>query len=125
MAGLELESAQGIWMITLLKESIPQVGKQLKIIASSPEVVPSVFAFGADYVPSFKETVFAAIRDLHKSPTGQQVLTIFHSEKMEEQPVSCLDSALELLTLHQQSCVLGQVIAQGGGAPAEKEAEGP
>ena len=87
-----------------MNELNPQVGKQLKIIATSPEMVPAVFAFRADYASSYKEKVFAGIRDLHKTPAGQQVLTIFHSEKIEDQPAACLDSALALMATHEQLC---------------------
>jgi len=87
-----------------MSELNPQVGKQLKIIAMSPAVVPAVFAFRSDYAPAFKERLFAGVRDLHQTPAGQQVLTIFHSEKIEEQPVSCLDSALELIAAHTRRC---------------------
>ena len=41
----------------------PQIGKQLKVIASSPEVVPAVFCFRADYSPPFKEDLLAGLRD--------------------------------------------------------------
>jgi hypothetical protein len=82
----------------------PQLGRQLKILARSPEVVPAVFCFRADYAAGFKEDLFAGVRDLHKSAAGQQVLTVFQSDKIEDQPMSCLDSALELLATHQKLC---------------------
>jgi ABC-type phosphate/phosphonate transport system substrate-binding protein len=82
----------------------PQVGKQLKIIASSPQLVPAVFCFRADYSPAFKNQLMAGLGDLHTTPAGQQVLTIFHSEKMEEQPASVLKSATELLAEHRRLC---------------------
>ncbi|MHB9006087.1 MAG: phosphate/phosphite/phosphonate ABC transporter substrate-binding protein [Limisphaerales bacterium] len=85
-----------------MRELNPQIGQQLKILAKSPEVVPSVFCFRADYAPAFKENLFAGIRDLHKSVAGQQVLTVFQSEKIQDEPASCLDSALELLERHTQ-----------------------
>ena len=87
-----------------MAELNPQVSKQLKIIATSPEVVPSVFCFRADYGPAFKEALFASVRELHKTPAGQQVLTIFHSDRIEDQPASCLDSAMELLATHRKVC---------------------
>ncbi len=62
-----------------MRELNPQVGQQLKIVARSPEVVPSVFCFRADYAPAFKEELYAGIRDLHKTVAGQQVLTVFQS----------------------------------------------
>lgn len=80
-----------------MAELNPQVGKQLKIIANSPEMVPGVFCFRADYAPKFKEDLFAGIRDLNKSVPGQQVLTVFQSDKIQEEPASCLDSAVEVL----------------------------
>jgi phosphonate transport system substrate-binding protein len=83
----------------------PQIGKQLKVIARSPEVVPAVFCFRADYAPSFKEDLFAGVRNLHQTVAGQQVLTIFQSEKIEDQPASCLDSALEMLATHDRLCL--------------------
>jgi phosphonate transport system substrate-binding protein len=89
----------------------PQIGQQLKIIASSPEVVTSVLCFRADYAPSFKEQLFTALRDLHKTPAGLQVLTIFQSDKIEDQPASCLDSGLELLVEHDQICGGTKVVA--------------
>jgi phosphonate transport system substrate-binding protein len=82
----------------------PQIGQQLKIIATSPEVVTSVLCFRADYAPAFKPQLFTALRDLYKTPAGQQVLTIFQSEKIEDQPASCMDSALELLAAHDRIC---------------------
>jgi phosphonate transport system substrate-binding protein len=80
----------------------PQIGQQLKILARSPEVVASAFCFRADYAPAFKEQLFVALRDLHKSPAGLQVLTLFQSERIEDQPASCLDSALGLLAQQAQ-----------------------
>lgn len=82
----------------------PQVGKQLKIIASSPQLVPAVLCFRADYSPPFKDQLMAGLRDLHTTPAGQQVLTIFHSEKMEERPASVLQSALDVLAEYRRLC---------------------
>lgn len=80
----------------------PQLGKQLKVIAASPPLVPAVFCLRADYAPPFKSQLLAGLRDLHTTPAGQQVLTIFHSEKMEERPASDLQSALDLLAEHRK-----------------------
>jgi phosphonate transport system substrate-binding protein len=78
----------------------PQIGRQLKIVARSPEVVPVLLCFRADYSSVFKEDVFASLRELHTSVPGQQVLTVFECEKIEEQPATCLESALELLACY-------------------------
>ena len=81
-----------------MSELNPQIGKALKVLATSPKMVPTLLCFRADYSPAFKDKLFAGLRDLHLSPAGQQVLTIFHSEKLEEMPASGLQSALDLLT---------------------------
>ena len=86
----------------MMSELNPQVGKQLVVLAASEAMVPAVFAFRADYAPPYRETLLAGVRDLHSSPAGQQVLTIFHSERIEEQPAASLESALELIAAHAQ-----------------------
>jgi phosphonate transport system substrate-binding protein len=85
-----------------LCELNPQLGQQLQIIARSPEMVTAMFCFRADYAPAFKAKIFAGLEDLNKTPAGQQVLTIFESEKTAVEPASCLDSALEILALRAQ-----------------------
>jgi len=87
-----------------MAELNPQVGRQLKIVATSPELVPAVFGLRADYNPSYKPQLLAALSELQKSPAGQQVLTIFHCDRIEESPVSCLESALELVATHARLC---------------------
>jgi ABC-type phosphate/phosphonate transport system substrate-binding protein len=85
-----------------LKELNPQLEKQLKIIATSSEIVPALFAFRADYAPPFKADLMAALHDLHKSPAGHQVLTIFKCDRIEEQPINCLKSGLDLMAIHER-----------------------
>jgi len=97
----------------------PQIGQQLKVLARSPEMVSSLFCFRADYAPSFKEPLFDGLRNLHKTPAGLQVLTIFQSEKVEDQPASCMASALELLAQQTHLAGLGHAAnAPPSGEPA-------
>ena len=108
------------WLETTLKRN-PQVGKQLKILTSSPELISSVFAFRTAFVSSIKEKMIAAIRELPDSPTDQQVLMIFQSKKVTEQPLSCLGSTLELLATHEELCSalseVGATYLQSGPLP--------
>jgi ABC-type phosphate/phosphonate transport system substrate-binding protein len=83
-----------------LCELNPQLARQLVVLAESQEIVPSLFAFRADYHPSFEQTLFTALQDLTKTPSGQQVLTIFQSQRIAEVPVSHLEPALTLLEEH-------------------------
>jgi ABC-type phosphate/phosphonate transport system substrate-binding protein len=105
-----------------MAELNPQVAKQLKVIATSPTLVPTIFCFRLDYSPSFKETLLTGLRDLHRTPAGLQVLTVFQSEKIEEQPAACLDSVLELMATYRKMC--GPAVAANSPAtplPAGKE----
>lgn len=88
----------------IMTELNPQTGKQLKVIAESPGIVPAVFCFRADVPEATKEPYIAGLRELHQHASGQQVLTIFHREKLEEHPASCLQSALELVSTHRRLC---------------------
>ena len=85
-----------------MAELNPQLARQLTVLAESPAMVPAVFAFRADYNPIFRENLIAGVNDLKKTPAGQQVLTIFHSEDIKVHPASCLDTALELIATHER-----------------------
>ena len=85
-----------------MKELNPQLGQQLKVLALSPELVPSVFCFRADFSSSVREQLLVEIAKVHLSPSGRQVLTMFQSDRLEEWPASCLESGLELLARHRR-----------------------
>jgi ABC-type phosphate/phosphonate transport system substrate-binding protein len=80
----------------------PQLAKQLDILAESEEMVPAVFAFRSDYSPTFMEKIVSNLNELDKTPAGRQVLIIFHSEKIVEEPASILESALELIETYER-----------------------
>jgi ABC-type phosphate/phosphonate transport system substrate-binding protein len=98
----------------------PQLARQLVVLAESPEVVPSLFAFRADYHPSFEQQLFTALQDLTNTPSGQQVLTIFQSQQIAEVPASHLDPALGLLETHARLWSR-QATAADAGAPVTPE----
>jgi phosphonate transport system substrate-binding protein len=87
-----------------VSELNPQVGQQLRVLASSPAVVPSLFCFRPDYPPEKLKKIVAGATTLHQTPGGQQLQTIFKVDRMEAHPASCLDSARELLALHRRLC---------------------
>jgi ABC-type phosphate/phosphonate transport system substrate-binding protein len=87
-----------------MAELNPQVGRQLKALATSPKVVPSAFYFSAQYASPLKTRLITELERIQNSAAGQQVLTVFQSERVEERPLSCLDSARELLDKHRRTC---------------------
>ena len=80
-----------------MTELNPQVGLTLMVLASSPKMVPVLLCIRADYTSSSKDEILQGLRDLHLSPAGRQVLTIFRSGKLEELPASSLKTELDLL----------------------------
>lgn len=80
----------------------PQLGKELTILARSEELVPAVFAFRAAYNPSFREKLMKGLADLHRSAAGQQILTLFHCERIAPQPGEFLRPTSEMVRLHSK-----------------------
>jgi len=85
-----------------MSELNPQVGRQLRVLATSPELVPSGFFFRTGYPEAQQKQCLADFTRVHTTATGQQILTVFQTERLEECPASVLDSALDLLTRHEQ-----------------------
>jgi hypothetical protein len=86
----------------LMTELNPQIGQELVVLAESEAVVPTVFAFKADFGSPYREDILSGVAELGTTVAGKQVLTIFHSESIKEHPASSLDSALKLLAEHQR-----------------------
>jgi ABC-type phosphate/phosphonate transport system substrate-binding protein len=84
----------------ITNELNPQVGKQLRVLAASPEFVPQLYCFRPNYPPALRQKAVAAISKMHESRQGRQVLTTFKVDRLEEQSLDCLDSARELLATH-------------------------
>jgi phosphonate transport system substrate-binding protein len=91
----------------------PQVDRGVKPMIVSPELISTFFFFHPGYNPKDRSAVEAAIRDLDKSPAGQQVLTVFQSEKLVKRPVSILDDTIALVSEHER--------LKRGGAAAGKQ----
>lgn len=88
---------------TMLELS-PQTGKHLKILATSPPIVPSVFGFRIEYNSPIRAQILADIARWHQSPPGKQILNLFQCDRLEERPISVLDSTVALLANHVRLC---------------------
>ncbi|HMP72888.1 MAG TPA: PhnD/SsuA/transferrin family substrate-binding protein [Kiritimatiellia bacterium] len=80
-----------------MSELNPQVGRDLVEIAVSPALVPTVIFFRKDYDSPQKETILASLNRLDDSVAGRQVLAIFRSERLAEQPRSYFQEALDVI----------------------------
>ena len=87
-----------------MEELNPQLGKQLRVLTQSPELMSSVFAFRSDFRSPYREQMFQEMKRLPESPAGLQILMLLQSERIEEKPLSCVDSSLALLARHRRLC---------------------
>jgi len=82
----------------------PQIRLQLRVLTTSPQLVPAVGFIRAGYDSPLREVLFAALRGLEKSSAGAQVLTLFQSDQLHEVPVSLLDTTREFVEAHRRLC---------------------
>ena len=79
----------------------PQVRVQLRVLAMSPALVPALGFIRRGYNSPLRKILFSALQGLENSPAGTQVLTLFQSDQLHEEPVTLLDSARELVDAHR------------------------
>lgn len=83
-----------------MSELNPQVGRQLRILATSPAVVPVIFALRSDVISPLRDRLLENITKVGGTPTGRQTLALFQTDTMEVRPVSDLAATLDLLDRH-------------------------
>lgn len=91
---------------TIMADLNPQIGKDLVPIASSPEILPAVFALRADFKPQYHERLIRGLRDMNTTPAGQQVLTVFHGDALVEMAPNQLQNHLDQLATFRNSLPL-------------------
>ena len=82
----------------------PQIGRDLRVLASSPPYIPGMFAFRASCSSKLKEKSIRVFTQLHQTLYGQQSLLIFQSSQVQEFPASAFANALSLLDEYAQRC---------------------
>lgn len=82
----------------------PQVGRDLKVLLTSPAVVPALFAFRTDYASPVREQVLVQLRSWHTTVAGKQILTLFQCDRVEDHPASVMAGTIRLLDDHARLC---------------------
>ncbi len=100
----------------MMCELNPEVGKRIEVLATSPELVPAIFAFRENYQPPFRQQLISGVTSLNTTVVGRQLLTVFQSDNIEQRPASFLDSTLEMLSTHAR--LNGKTNAVPGTPPA-------
>ena len=75
----------------------PQLLHDLIIIKESPPLITSCFLFRPSWQGQSRDTMEKALLNLHATPGGQQVLTVFQSSRMVKQPAAVLEPTLSFL----------------------------
>jgi phosphonate transport system substrate-binding protein len=88
----------------VMGELNPQLHKQLRVLALSPDVIPSFFAFCARDPSLVSPEVITAMTEMHQSTAGKQILTLVKADCIVERPVNCLQPSLDLLAKHDRLC---------------------
>ncbi len=78
----------------------PQLKKNLRIIGTSPSLLPSLICIRRDYPEHLKSALIDALEHLHDEPRGLQILTLFKVDKVFRFEESYLRDAKELLSRH-------------------------
>ena len=60
----------------------PQLRRSLKTIAKSHPLIPALMCFRSDYTSPERDRLLSALRELHTTTAGEQVLMIFQSEAL-------------------------------------------
>ncbi|SHJ94034.1 ABC transporter, phosphonate, substrate-binding protein [Malonomonas rubra DSM 5091] len=86
----------------LAVELNPQLGKDLLILKQSEPLIPGIFVFRSTWTGRSADVMDEALSQLHTTPGGQQVLTVFQSSRMEKLSVETLFPTLEFVKRHHQ-----------------------
>ena len=81
-------------------EMNPQVGAQLRILATSPVLVPVITCFRRGFDAETRAHIVESLASLQSSVSGRQILTIFQSESVDAREESYLTSTRQLIARH-------------------------
>jgi ABC-type phosphate/phosphonate transport system substrate-binding protein len=86
-----------------MTEMNPQLGIKLKVVASSPKLIPSLLVFRKNCSPEARRELKKAIDALPKSAAGQQALALFEVSGLVGADVSVLKPTLDLISSQERA----------------------
>lgn len=91
-------------LLATILELNPAMARSLRIVATSPPLVPTI-SFFTDATPAYKRgLVSRSISRLHETPAGRQILTILRMERVIPTTLAELQPSLDLLDEHARLC---------------------
>jgi phosphonate transport system substrate-binding protein len=80
-----------------MSEMNPQVGKRLRVLETSPELVGTFYIFRKGFQGARRERVTAQLLNLKNSPSGRQMMTLFQFSDLRVRDFSCLNETLRMI----------------------------
>jgi len=78
----------------------PQLKKQLRILATSPTLVPALSCFSRGTPEALKQQILKAVDMSASKPAYQQIMTLFKADGVGNQPLSVLENTRELMATY-------------------------
>jgi phosphonate transport system substrate-binding protein len=100
----------------------PQLGRELKVLARSPDLVAAFTCFPGEMHSPYAEKLLANLDRIIDSPTGRQTLVLFHTDRIVARPLSDLDGTFALVERHER--LLAAVNRPVADAPLAPVAQG-
>ena len=98
----------------ILKEMNPQLGR-LRVLAKSPPLLESIVAIPV-YPHPYQEELTEALRQLHTTPRGEQILTVFKTERLVSIGAATLETTSDLWTRYHQLANFPDSVSPGQAA---------
>ncbi len=86
----------------VMVELNPQLGKELKVLATSQNFLGAVLCLRKEFFEMYKEDIEDALDSLHKDPQGKQILMLFRANKLVPFKYEYLNSMDALLKENQE-----------------------
>lgn len=83
--------------LNTLFELNPQLKKSIKVLASSPQFIPSILSYRKDRKSELLDLVIEEAKELHKTENGRSILKIFKAIRVDKSNISELQSVKLLL----------------------------
>lgn len=84
-----------------MSELNPQVGRQLRIIATSPPVITVPFVFRSVSESPLREQLLAEVGSISETTMGRQTLALFHTNALIAHSIDELEPSFAILDRHQ------------------------
>lgn len=97
----------------------PQLKRQLRIVAAAPPVVPALTCFRTGLTATAKQQIIQAVESSASRPAFEQLLVLFKSDSIGNEPLSVLAGTRELVTRYNHLCsdVIPAAALTRSGAP--------